>query len=487
MQRGTRQTVPNRVGSTEALRPKGVLKGVYSMNRTLGAIAALAIICALSVPAAHAQANSTAITGVYKGEYRCAHGPVNLQLSLAALGNGLLAGVFTFDLPSSDSPHTASYSLRGTYDPSTGKFRLNPDQWTSAAPAGYVMVGMEGTFNSDDDKVSGKITYGKCTTFEAARNKPKTATAAAKTPATHSAPDKSVQTLPPPPARPANETSAHASANPPKPVASAPAEPQPSTNTRGVTPAQPPKSAPPEGKGQSVALVIGINDYKHLPKLKTAVGDANAIAKVLHDSYGFDVRVLHNSTRNEIMKALSEYRRTLDEHASFLVYYAGHGYYDKEADKAYWLPVDADQENTSNWIIADEITTDIKVIPAAHILIISDSCYSGGITRGFSPTFSPTERGRYLRKMIDGKSRTLMSSGGLEPVSDSGSDGHSVFAGALLNGLKTNDEPAVSAEILFQDFVRVSVAGKSEQTPQYGAIRNSGHDAGDFVFFKKRE
>ncbi len=46
------------------------------------------------------------------------------------------------------------------------------------------------------------------------------------------------------------------------------------------------------------------------------------------------------------------------------------------------------------------------------------------------------------------------------------------------------DDQEFSAEILLQEFISVSVAGKSEQTPQYGAIRNSGHDAGDFVFVR---
>lgn len=255
---------------------------------------------------------------------------------------------------------------------------------------------------------------------------------------------------------------------------------------RGVSVAPRPKPGlvGTDQTGRYVALVIGINDYRDLPKLKTAVNDANSVANTLHNLYGFDTRILLEASRNDITKALNEYRRTLDENTNFLVYYAGHGFYDKDADKAYWLPADAEPGDTSNWIIADEITTDIKVIPARHILIISDSCYSGGITREISPAFTPQERGRYLQKMIAGRSRTLMSSGGLEPVSDAGSQGHSVFADALLRGLTTSDDQAFSAEILFQEFIRVSVAGKSEQTPQYGAIRNSGHDAGDFVFVR---
>jgi hypothetical protein len=122
-------------------------------------------------------ASATAITGVYNGTYRCARGPVNLRLTLVSPGDGSLSGVFTFDLPANSSPRTASYTLRGTYDVATGKFRLDPDKWEPPEPANYVMVGMDGAFKSGTEQVSGKITggYGACTTFEATRNKTQSA------------------------------------------------------------------------------------------------------------------------------------------------------------------------------------------------------------------------------------------------------------------------------------------------------------------------
>ena len=40
------------------------------------------------------------------------------------------------------------------------------------------------------------------------------------------------------------------------------------------------------------ALVTVNNDYQHLPKLRTAVGDAEAVATLLKDKYGFQVTKL---------------------------------------------------------------------------------------------------------------------------------------------------------------------------------------------------
>lgn len=239
--------------------------------------------------------------------------------------------------------------------------------------------------------------------------------------------------------------------------------------------------------GRYYALVIGNNDYPFLNALKTAVTDAEEVAGILQTKFGFQINLMRNATREQILTALYEYRRELTESTSLLIYYAGHGHYDRDVDKAYWLPVDARRDNNVKWISADDVTTNIKGISAKHILIISDSCYSGMIPREGGLRLTPLERGRYLQKMIDGKSRILISSGGNEPVADEGGTGHSVFARALLRGFEQVRNDVFTAEELFYQFIRESVAGKSDQTPQYSPIRNSGHDSGDFVFMRTKD
>ena len=237
-------------------------------------------------------------------------------------------------------------------------------------------------------------------------------------------------------------------------------------------------------KGAYYALVIGVDRYQHLPVLKTAANDASAVEEVLRKRYGFETRLLVDAqaTRAGIVNALSRYRQTLTENDSLLIYYAGHGQYDKDADKAYWLPVDADKDSPANWISADDITTDVRVLPAHHILIVSDSCFSGGLTRDIGGGLRSDDHDAFVQKMQSGKSRTLLSSGGNEPVADAGSNGHSVFANAVLSGLAKMNGKAFTAASLFDTYVIEPVAGSSAQVPQYNVIRNSGHDSGDFVF-----
>src|SRR5262249_27623389 len=48
-----------------------------------------------------------------------------------------------------------------------------------------------------------------------------------------------------------------------------------------------------------------------------------------------------------------------------LIFYAGHGYWDRERSQGYWLPSDAQNGNHSNWISNGDIRDAIRAI-AAH-------------------------------------------------------------------------------------------------------------------------
>ncbi len=246
----------------------------------------------------------------------------------------------------------------------------------------------------------------------------------------------------------------------------------------------PTKATPPSSN--YYALVIGNNNYTFLRNLETAKNDAQVVSHVLKRNYKFNSKLLLDAGREDILDALNYYRKILKDDDHFLIYYAGHGVFDQKAGKAYWLPVDAQIDNDKNWIIVDTITSNIKRISSDHVLIIADSCYSGTFTRtSLTILESAKKRDRYLKKMQAKKSRTILASGGNEPVSDIGGEGHSVFAKAFISGLKNIEQREFTAEELYYQFIREMVAGSSEQTPEYNIIRNSGHEGGDFVFVRK--
>jgi ankyrin repeat protein len=233
--------------------------------------------------------------------------------------------------------------------------------------------------------------------------------------------------------------------------------------------------------GRYFSLVIGINNYQSLPKLKTAINDANAVADLLKNGYSFSIDLLTDATRSDILLALSKLRKKLTRRDNLLIYYAGHGWLDVEADEGYWLPLDAEPNNDINWVSNSSITAKLKAIEAKHVLIVSDSCYSGKLGRG---VHIKKRTPSYFTRISQKKVRSVISSGGLEPVADSGGEGnHSVFATAFINALKEN-QGIIDGTQLFLN-IRRPIMLNSDQTPEYSDIRKAGHEGGDFLFVRK--
>ncbi len=232
--------------------------------------------------------------------------------------------------------------------------------------------------------------------------------------------------------------------------------------------------------GRYFALVIGNNEYRTLPKLETAVPDAKAVAELLENGYGYDVTLMLNATRADIVTAFDEARTRLTKDDNLLIYYAGHGIIDYATNRGYWLPIDASEASQVNWISNATISDSLKAMDAKHVMVVVDSCFSGTLTRDIKSSLQSPE---YLRRMSKKRARVALASGGLEPVSDSGGSGHSVFARAFLDALTDNQSVAVGTELFLG--IRRQVMLGAPQTPEYSDIRFAGHDGGDFLFVRK--
>jgi hypothetical protein len=240
--------------------------------------------------------------------------------------------------------------------------------------------------------------------------------------------------------------------------------------------------AGPTNYGRYYAIVIGNNNYQFLPSLKTAHQDAIEIAKILEKDYGFNVKLLLDAKRADIITILSGYREKLGKQDNLLIYYAGHGWLDKDGDEGYWLPVDATRNDELNWVSNSSITTTMKAMEAKHILIVADSCYSGKLARGLHIVQKAPD---YYSRISQKRARSVLASGGLEPVIDSGGKGnHSVFASAFIDVLSTN-QGIIDGNELFTK-IRRPIMLNADQTPEYADIRKAGHDGGDFIFVRKR-
>jgi hypothetical protein len=238
---------------------------------------------------------------------------------------------------------------------------------------------------------------------------------------------------------------------------------------------------PDHDYGKYYALVIGNNGYTDLPRLRTALNDARAVSDLLETDYGFKVELLEDATRSEIVKSIYKLKGKVGGKDNLLIYYAGHGYLDPDSDEGYWLPVDATDDDDVNWIMTDSIVSKIRGMDAKHVMVVADSCFSGAITRAIKIAHRTPDN---LGEIVKLKARTALTSGGLEPVTDSGSGGgHSVFAESFMSILRDNDSVLDGSELFARLKPRVEV--NSKQTPEYGNIREAGHGGGDFVFVRQ--
>jgi uncharacterized caspase-like protein len=245
--------------------------------------------------------------------------------------------------------------------------------------------------------------------------------------------------------------------------------------------------------GRYYAVVIGNNSYRDAGyvSLKSAASDATAVSNLLRDRYGFQTSLLLNASRLEILTALNDMREKLGPNDTLLIYYAGHG--ELDGNQGYWVPSDGATGNSKTWISNAAISDILNTMSIRHVLVVADSCYSGAMTRASAPTFEagamPADKwGAWVKAMANGRSRTALTSGGVQPVPDVGAGNHSYFARAFLNVLQDNKR-LIEAQRVFRE-VSTSLALNAAdaalpQQPQYAPIRFAGHESGEFFFQPK--
>ena len=261
-------------------------------------------------------------------------------------------------------------------------------------------------------------------------------------------------------------------------IAPRPAEPRTASNLRQPTLANLPTIE------RKVALLIGVNDYRGaIPKLNSPLKDIQEIGKLYREQFGYEVRTLANADKATIVRALNRLIQESGPNDSVTVFYAGHGQLVEKTGRGYWIPARASADDPKQWISNQDIGKALENIPAKQVLLVSDSCYSGTLTRD-----AKVQRDEVLQdpaKVLERRSVTVLSSGGEEPVADAGRQGHSVFAWHYMQALKSVEKWSNGAEV--HDRLAASVTKEFPQEPQYGEAAGAGHQrGGDFLFEVRR-
>lgn len=235
-------------------------------------------------------------------------------------------------------------------------------------------------------------------------------------------------------------------------------------------------------EGDFYALLIGVNDYDdpEIADLDKPIADARRLGDVLQQYYTFEpqnITYLENPTRNQIVDALDKLKREIGPEDNLVMFYAGHGYWDKETETGYWIPSNGRKTSTADWFRNTTLTDQLRTIKSKHTLLIADACFSGSIFKSRSVFIS--EDAIAIKKLYELPSRKAMTSGTLTEVPD-----RSEFLKYLTKRLETNSEKYLPSGELFSSFRR-AVINNSDVIPQYGTMQKVGDEGGDFIFIRR--
>ncbi len=202
---------------------------------------------------------------------------------------------------------------------------------------------------------------------------------------------------------------------------------------------------------QAHALLIGVGTYIHASRynVPTTAADAQALATLVQDEQfcGYppdQVALLTDAqaTRADILAALERLSQTSVDDTVFL-FYSGHGEYDRSG--TYTLTTHDTQWQdrrvvTGTGISQAELLTTLRAIPASRVLLIFNACHAGHLSPTLGDEAPPT--GHALPEqtanalLATGSGRVVITACRENQVAFVGSGEHTLFAQALLEGLR---------------------------------------------------
>ena len=241
--------------------------------------------------------------------------------------------------------------------------------------------------------------------------------------------------------------------------------------------------APDSEVGKQYLVLIAINKYENWTPLSRPVKDAEEIRETLESRYYIDEVLTLNdekATKEGIIKLFKELQGRLEVKDSVLIFYAGHGHLDKASKNGFWIPVDGglDENVQERWIPNSIIRGLISRMKSKHILLISDSCFSGDLLEAWREK-TPAITHEYFKKAYKRRSRQVLTSGASERVPD-----NSEFSAQLKLALEENDKPYLDPLSIYNE-IRWGINGT---LPMFGYLKGTNHqEGGAFLFFLKED
>ncbi|MGD9004198.1 MAG: caspase family protein, partial [Desulfobacterales bacterium] len=235
------------------------------------------------------------------------------------------------------------------------------------------------------------------------------------------------------------------------------------------------------------AVIIGIDEYQHIRKLKYAVDDAQAFYRHFVNYMQLpqeNIILLTNEQANltKLRSTLGTYlKRKAGKEDTVFIYFAGHGSTEKDSMSPdgdgltkYLLPCDAMPNDLyATALPMSEIKKIFDRIKSDRLIFICDACYSGasggrtisltGLRANISDVF--------LDRIVKGKGRVIITASGPNEVSSESDElQHGIFTYFLLKGLHgkadTDNDGLITVDELYK-YVSIEVpdATNQEQHP----------------------
>jgi Caspase domain len=141
----------------------------------------------------------------------------------------------------------------------------------------------------------------------------------------------------------------------------------------------------PAHADKRIALVIGNNDYKYVPKLQKAVNDARAMGDTLKQ-LGFQVMVAENQNRQQFSQTLLAFDNALGPGDTAFFFYAGHGF--EIAGQNFLLPTDVPAATEGQEelvrdasVLADRVIERLQNKKVRTSILVFDACRNNPFER----------------------------------------------------------------------------------------------------------
>jgi outer membrane protein assembly factor BamB/PKD repeat protein len=225
-----------------------------------------------------------------------------------------------------------------------------------------------------------------------------------------------------------------------------------------------PQVATAASEGVRYAFVIGVSAYQddRITDLVYAEADASAFYEYAVDPNGggFSATLSRSlvgeaASLKNITSQVSWLLREVDEGDLVLLFFAGHGGQDEDfnADEGdaldeYLIPVDGEKDNLYATAIRDDVLGDWLASlqhQGAKVLLVLDSCYSGGASRGSARTGMG---GTLADVASESESQVVLcASEEFEQSFEDDDLGHGVFTHFLLKGLGAGEGAWPEADV----------------------------------------